>query len=433
MNPTDCPYLECQHGNIEPGAAACPTCGLWLKRCRQCGVPNRSFANYCRSCGHALPPSPNSWSGYRGSVQRIGLNRHIVPHSPPDVKLKEVAAFRFSSRCRSILAEDGYLVAVSDDGVVKTLDLLRIGREPYTFKVNGGVFAEPALHNGTLFVGTVKDESRGKGAIYAYTLGDLSLNRPEVNLRWDMDLVGKPVQALLPFCDRLYLNISKDEHREIHIIDNIKGNKPIGPVCVYSGQRSSTLVGDQPTRKVFFLSEKERQLYINVFDHTSGTPSRMIGKPVREAPPDFLDYIPVAAIGSKLFAVFGETKDLCRIDIQSCCFDAKITDRVRNYALAGMNNQMVINSRGLFSTSESMQENMLQGENIVSGPVVLRDNAAVVGMKDGKVRFYKLSNLSIQDNFQVFNASDRVQTLAAFKNFIAVGNPNGEVKVLELT
>lgn len=433
VNTTDCPYLECKHENIEPNVSACPTCGHWLKRCRQCGVSNRSFANYCRFCGEALPSSPHSWCGYRGNVQRIGLNRFVVPHSPPEIKIKEVASFRFSGRCRSILLQDQYLVAVSDNGVIKALDMQHPRREPFTFNAHGSILAEPALHNGTLFVGAVKNENREKGVIYAFPLGGLSLTSPEANLHWDIDLEGKPVQALLPFFDRLYLNVSKNERREIHVIDNIDGNKPIGPVRVYSGQRSSTLVGDQPTRKVFFLSEQEGQLYINVFDHTSGTPSRMGSKPIKEAPPDFLDYIPVAAIGSKLFAVFGESKNLCRIDIHTCCFDTQITDRVRNYALAGMNNQMVINTRGLYSTSENMQENVQQGENIVSGPVVLRDKAVVVGMKDGKVRFYKLSSLSIQGIFQVFNAEDRVQTLAAYKNYVAVGNPKGEVKVLELT
>ncbi|NIM12929.1 MAG: hypothetical protein GTO45_12450 [Candidatus Aminicenantes bacterium] len=75
---------------------------------------------------------------------------------------------------------------------------------------------------------------------------------------------------------------------------------------------------------------------------------------------------------------------------------------------------------------------MIRGESIISGPVVLRDRAAVVGMRDGKIRFYKLNSLSVQDESPVFGSNEKVQTLAAFKDMIAASNHKGKVKLLKI-
>jgi hypothetical protein len=374
------------------------------------------------------------WTGFKGTPQRTGLNRSIVPNSPPDLNIRELKSIRFPGRCRSILADDGYLVAVSDGGTVKVVNLNRLETEPYTFKTDGNIYAEPALHNGTLYLGRVKSPGHEKGSIYAYTLGGVSLPTPGVNLRWNIDLKGTPVQALLPFDDRLYLNVGfKDGHREIHVIDNIKGVKPTEPYCIYKGGCSSTLVADPPTKKVFFLSESKGLLYVNLFDHSEETAPEMVTTPVKDSMPGLLEYIPVAVLGSKLFAVFGkETRDLCRIDTHTNTFDTKITGRVRNFAVAGINKQIITNSKGVYSTFGNMQENLIHGENVISGPVVLRDRAAAVGMRDGKLKFYKLDNLSIYSEFQVFNTGEKIQVLTAFKKIIAVGNPGGGIKLLEL-
>lgn len=207
MNPTDCPYIECKQEHMDNISDQCPDCGQYLKRCEMCQTANRSFANYCRFCGEKLPGSNMYWTGFKGTPQRTGLNRSIVPNSPPDLNIRELKSIRFPGRCRSILADDGYLVAVSDGGTVKIVNLNQLDTEPYTFVTDGNIYAEPALHNGTLYLGRVKSPDHEKGSIYAYTLGGVSLSTPEVNLRWDMDLKGTPVQALLPFDDRLYLNV----------------------------------------------------------------------------------------------------------------------------------------------------------------------------------------------------------------------------------
>jgi len=172
---------------------------------------------------------------------------------------------------------------------------------------------------------------------------------------------------------------------------------------------------------------------VNLFDHLEETAPKMITTPVKDSMPGLLEYIPIAVLGSKLFAVFGkETKDLCRIDTHTNTFDTKITGRVRNFAVAGINKQIITNSKGLYSTSGGLQENLIHGENIISGPVVLRDRAAAVGMRDGKLKFYKLDNLSIYSEFQVFNPGEKIQVLTAFKKIIAVGNSSGGIKLLEL-
>ena len=434
MNPTDCPYVDCQQDDIEVTAEECPSCKKWLKRCGKCRTPNRSFANYCRFCGELLPGANESWSGCKGDIQRRALNRFVIPHSPPDLEVTEIQSTEFPGRCGSILADDGYLIAVSENGIIKVIDLNRLKKEPYTFMTDGNIYAEPALHHGTLYIGTVKNQDQEKGIIFAYTLGRISLNPPEVVPRWSMDLKGTPVQALLPFADRLYLNMGfKDGHREVHIIDDIKGTKPTMPKCVYKGELSSTLAADPFTNKVFFLSETSGRLYINMFDHSLGTAPEMMSMQVKDAPNGLQDYIPIAVLGAKLFAVFGENKELCRLDVHNKNFETTITNRVRKFAVPSISKQIIINSRGVFSTPGGMQENLMGGESVISGPVVLRDRAVVVGLRDGKIRFYNLNKLSIHNETQVFHTDERVQTMAAYKNMIAVGNQKGKVKLLQLT
>ncbi len=434
MNPTDCPYVDCQQDDIEVTAEECPECKQWLKRCGKCRTPNRAFANYCRFCGELLTGSNESWSGCKGDIQRRGLNRFVIPHSPPDLEVTELKSTGFSGKCGSILADDGYLIAVSENGIIQVMDFNRLENEPYTFMTDGNIYAEPALHNGTLYVGTVKSQDQERGSIFAYTLGGVSLNPPEVVPRWNMDLKGTPVQALLPFADRLYLNMGfKDGHREVHIIDNIKGTKPTSPLCVYNGGLSSTLAADPFTQKVFFLSENKGRLFINMFDHSVGTAPGMMSVEVKDAPSGLQDFIPIAVLGTKLFAVFGENKELCRLDVPNKNFETKITNWVRKFAVPSISKQIIINSRGVFSTPDSQQENLMGGESVISGPVVLRDRAVVVGLRDGKIRFYNLNKLSIHNEIQVFQTDERIQAIAAYKNMIAVGNQKGKVKLLQLT
>lgn len=434
MNPTDCPYIDCQHQDMNPQNRQCPACKQWLKVCGKCHTHNRSFANHCRFCGEELTGLSTFWPGSRGGAQRIGLNRSIIPAAPPDLELTEIFNLTLPGRCRSLLAEDGFLVAVSDDSTIKVVDLNRLDKPPVTYKAGGTIFSEPAIHCGSLYIGCTKGQKNEKGSIHTYTLGGVSLDPPEIPLRWSMELKGSPAQALLPFDNRLYLNMGfKDGHREIHFIDNIHGTKPADPVCVHNGGRSSTLAADPPTQKVFFLTEHKRQLTVNMFDHSTAKTPGMHSIQIKDAPSGLLDYIPIASLGAKLFAVFGENKDLCRLDTHNKTFDTKITNRVRNFAVAGFNKHIVINSTGVYATYESMQENLIRGENIISGPVVLRDKAVAVGMMDGRLRFYHLNNLAIQNDFRVFNNDEKVQVLATFKNTIAAGSPKGGVKLFELT
>ena len=64
--------------------------------------------------------------------------------------------------------------------------------------------------------------------------------------------------------------------------------------------------------------------------------------------------------------------------------------------------------------------------------VIIRENIVVVGMRDGKIRFYQMNNLAVQLDYQVFDSDCKVLALAAFKTMIAVGNQNGGVKLLRL-
>lgn len=433
MSRTDCPYLDCRQANVAANASTCPDCIRWLKRCGKCRTPNRSFSNYCRSCREKLPVLNEFWPSSRGGVQRLGLNRQVVKTTPPDLKIEELKTFHFSGRCRSILAEDGYLIVVSDKGMIQVVDLNRCEDEPYSFNAGGKVFAEPALHDGTLYVGVLKDESRDLGGVEAFTLGDVTSNHPEVRQRWALGLNGRPVQALLPFADRLYLNIGfGDARREIHYIENIGRKNPAKPVIAHDGERVSTLVANLPTKKVFFLSKNGADLFVNTFDHALSAEPEMKSTHVKDAPSDILDHIPIAAMGAKLFAVFGDRKYLCRIDTYNNSFDAKISDRVRGFALSGMNRQAMVNSTGIFSTFSSQQEDLIRGEGIVSGPVIIRENTVVVGMRDGKIRFYQMNNLAVQLDYQVFDSQCKVLTLTTFKNMIAVGNQDGGAKLLRL-
>ncbi|HLP62758.1 MAG TPA: hypothetical protein VK186_28225 [Candidatus Deferrimicrobium sp.] len=432
MNLTDCPYTDCRQQDIPAYIEICPGCNRWLKRCNICSTANRVFSNFCRYCGGIIPDSNESWSGCKGGGQRSGLNRYVIQNSPPDIKLNELKNFSLSKRCRAALAADGFFITISDDGMIKIINLNNLGEEPFSFNINNKIFAEPAVHKGTLYVGCIQDEDQDKGAIHAYTLGGISLDPPEVQLRWTVSLKGTPVQALLPFENRLYLNIGhKNGGREIHVIENIMGNKPTDTISVYNGERSSTVVGDIPTKRVFFLSKNDKQLLINTFDHTKNSPE-MISKEVHDSPSDILDHIPISVLGSKVFAVFGEKRDLCRLDSFENIFESRITGKVRQFALAGMNKHIIINSTGVFSSIGNAQENLNQGESIISGPIVLRDKAVLVGLNDGRIRFYNLNNISVQNDFQVFNGNEKVQVLASFRDIIAIGNQNGGIKLLQL-
>ncbi len=434
MNRTDCPYMDCTKESIAGDAALCPECEGWLKRCAKCRTPNRSFANNCRFCGEKLPQLNEYWPGARGSGQRLGLNRFTIAKSPQELEIKEQGSFSINGRCRSLTAEDGYLIAVSDNGIIQAADLNRNGNEPCTFNAGGKIFAEPAVHNGTLYVGIVKDENMEKGGICAFTLDGLRANSPDMNHWWEVELKGTPVQALLPFENRLYLNVGfKDGRREIQVIENIDKSNPSEAAVVYKGEGSSMLVANPPTKKVFFLSKSGDKLYVNVFDHSTAPSPAMDTHYLNGAPSDFLEHIPIAAMGAKLFVVFGDKKELCRLDAHSNSFDIKITDRVRSFALSGMNRQVTVNVTGVYSTVGNVQEDLTRGEGIVSGPVIIRENLVAVGMRDGKIRIYQMNNPAVHVDVQAFNSNCKVSALASFKNMIAAGSQEGDVKLLRLT
>ncbi|MCK4763926.1 MAG: zinc ribbon domain-containing protein [Candidatus Aminicenantes bacterium] len=433
MSRTDCPYVDCREAKVTANAAVCPGCKRWLNRCGKCRTPNRSFANYCRSCGKGLPVLNEFWPASRGGAQRLSFSRQAAPVTLPDMKVEEIKVLRFSGRCRSLLAEDGYLFVVSDSGIIQVVDLNRIETEPYTFNVGGKIFAEPAVHAGTLYVGFLEDDTRDRGVVAAYTLGDITGSQPGVKLRWSLDLEGRPVQGLLPFGDRLYLNIGfKNARREIQYIENIGKENPSKPLTVDDGERISTLAANPPTGKVFFLSQKDSRLFVNIFDHSQGPHPEMESSQINGAPADFLEHIPAAVMGAKLFAVFGEQKHLCRIDTHSSSFDIKICAGVRNFALSGMSRQVIVNTTGIFSTIGNLQEDLIRGEGIVSGPVITRENMVVVGMRDGKIRFYRADNLAVQLDYQAFDADRKVLALATFKDMIAAGSQVGEARLLRI-
>jgi hypothetical protein len=75
--PQPCPRAGCT-GTVREGDRACGRCGLLLRFCPGCGVPNSRVAATCRNDGRPLRQAQD-WPQIAGSAARDGSARRALP------------------------------------------------------------------------------------------------------------------------------------------------------------------------------------------------------------------------------------------------------------------------------------------------------------------------------------------------------------------
>ena len=421
-----CPYLNCSEMRELPaGGESCPACRRVVRVCPHCATSNRAFANFCRLCGRALPDPANEWPMFKGGAQRLGLNRW--PQARRDQGgIEEVLELRLDGACRSLLASDRHLVAVSQEGGIEVVDVARGAATSVRARADGPVSAEPCVSRGTLFVPV-------SGRVTAFPLGGLHLATPRLEQRWEVRLPGIPVHALLPFEGLLYLEVLvPDGSREVYTIGNLESEQPGEPRRLLAASRVSWLAANPPSRQVFWLTEEDGVLRVHCHDHSAADGPVLTTRPVSGAPLPMAVSVPVAVLGAKLFAVLGDGDTLCRLDVRDGVLDLTLRPDVRAFALAGLRDGLLVEGRGLHFLAAQHTEQLPPLVRVKGSPVILQDRAAAIGLQDGRVRLYDLHSLPLHDEFRVSPDADEISALISFRRFVAAGDDKGVVKVVAL-
>jgi len=408
-----CPYSE-PNCTIEPvtGSRRCH-CGRYVKRCARCGERNRAFASYCRGCGAGLPAATANWTGFKGSSRRTGVNDAAI--EPGCITRPAGLRIRLGDACRSLLGYDGHLVAVSLNGVVEIADP-RAEKPVCRFQTQGPINAEPCIDRGVLYLAT-------RGQLSAYALAPMTLGTPRVRPLWQVPLSGTPVQALTPAGDRLYVTVASADWREVQVIEHERSH------VVHAATTVSWIAADASSRAVFFSEEDGRvQLHV-VRDELTTLPVAL--RSISEHP--------IALLGDTVFAIFGDSHRLYRIDAATGAIEEPLDEDTQLFALNHEGEEwdrdwVRIDSAGIHFSRAMMHDSFAPHERASRGsPVIVQDCAAAVGMEDGRVFVYDLAELPQHETWRVGdNRGAPITALAAFDSFIAAGNKDGVVEVREL-
>jgi hypothetical protein len=419
-----CPYAEpdCA-SDIASDAPRC-LCGRVLKRCSQCEARNRAFANFCRACGAVLIASRTNWSGYRGGPRRLGTNP-TSPGSPCIVDGTDLE-LRLGDPCRSLLGYDGHLIAVSLAGVIEIADPLR-GKSVCRFLAQGPITAEPCIGRGVLYLAT-------RGQVTAYSLAAMIMETPRTRPLWQLPLNGTPIHALTAVGDSLYVTLASSSWREVQVIGGLDQRQPAVARAVHGASRVSWLAADPSRAQAVFLSEGDAGggIQLHVCDPALITHSVALR--------GLTDH-PIALIDGTVFGVFGDTHRLYRIDASSGSIEEPLEDDTQFFALAqAVDNSwdrdgVWISTGGIFFSRSGVRDTFEPHERAVKGsPLIVRDCAAIVGLEDGRVRVYDLSQLPRHEVWYVGGSRSNaaITALASFDAYIAAGNRDGVVEVREL-
>jgi hypothetical protein len=434
-----CPYVDCLNDNLPVQTERCPQCGRRVKHCRSAGcvAANRIFSVYCCNCGVELPVGDHDWPVFRGSPQRTGTGRPIIHRRLREFDhqqaITEIGSLTLPDRCRSLLIYDGCLFAFSSRGMAKVADVSGdTVMELASFSVGGNIFAEPALHRGSLFVGT---ENR----LFAYTLGKLFDAMPGFPERWTLPIPGTPIQSLLPVEDRLYVTLSNAERprdHELHILDGIHGRPTNPPQILHAGPKVSTLAADVTNhiRRVFFLSGERNRTVLHTIRHQAGSPPSPVDLEVEGAPGPFDEIIQITLDYPKLFVVFKQGGELFTVNTITGKVEQRISGnvRVRNFAIAGARQAVLTSTNSISIPHLGMTEPLSPDEVIIGHPLILRDFTIVAGMQRGMLKLYDIRNLSIKREWRASSLSGDLTALVPFKNMIIAGDSQGRVVVGKL-
>jgi hypothetical protein len=410
-----CPYADpdCRL-DVPPETPRC-LCGRYVKHCSQCAARNRAFAHFCRGCGAELPPSRANWAAYRGGPRRLGANSSLPTRDA--ITGPTALRLRLGDACRALLGYDGHLIAVSVNGVVEIADPLR-AKSLCRFQVQGPITAEPCIHDGILYLAT-------RGQLTAYALAGMTLETPRVRPLWHVPLNATPIQALTAVANRLYVTMASADWREVHVIEKQAVR------LLYGAQKMSWIVADAETSRAMFLSEDGGNVQLHVAGDELATYS---------VPLHGLAEHPIALLGGTVFAVFGEAHRLYRIDAVTGAVDEPLEDDTQFFALtcAGDDqwdrDSVRIDSSGVLFSRTGVRDSFAPHERATKGsPVIVQGNAVAVGMDDGRVLIYSISQLPRHDVWRLGdNSGAAITALASFDSCIAAGNRDGVVEVREL-
>lgn len=428
----NCPYPNCNTSELKNSDIYCPECQKPLKRCPACATANRSFAVYCRNCAGRLPESKYNWPMAKGGPQGLGINRHNKPGKVADMSIRDIKTIRLPDWCRCILVYDDHLFAFSQGGQVDITDISRsTAVHVLSFNLGSNIISMPAVHQGSLYVGVERH-------IYAYSLGALIAGQPNAEPRWGLQTTGTPIKSLVPVGNELYYTLMNLEKRhEIHVIQNIQGAYVNSSVKITAGDHLSSIAGvsTAKTHKIYFLSAANRnENHLHVINHSRGKKPDTKVVPIRSAPSRFRKRIPIAVIGAQVYLVFQKDNSLCRIDGNTGQIDRIFCKHVKDFVLEGLNEPIVTTSQGAFIRKTNREITLSSGESIRSWPLILKDRAVVLGMKDGSLHLYDIHNPGLPRIWEVSEKpSDFITAMAAYKNVIAAGNSKGVVKVGVMT
>jgi hypothetical protein len=410
-----CPYSEPNCTFDAPAGARRCRCGRYVKRCGRCSTRNRSFSNFCRGCGTALPPASANWLGYKGGSRRTGVNDASI--APGCVTRPTSLRLRLGDECRSILGYDSHIVAVSLNGVVEIADPVR-AKSVCRFQSQGPITAEPCIDDGVLYLAT-------RGQVTAYALTPMSLETPRIRPLWQVAVNGTPVQALTPVGERLFVTVASAAWREVHVIEQQRTQLLHGATSV------SWIAADTANSRAVFLSEQDGRVQLHVVrDEMTTFPISL----------QSIGEHPIALLGDTLFGTFGDARRLYRIDATTGGIEELLGEDTQLFALTHDGeewdrNSVSIDSGGILFSRSMVRDSFAPHERPWRGsPVIVQDCAAAVGMQeDGRVLIYDLAARPQHEIWRLGeNGAAPITALASFDSFIAAGNKDGVVEVREL-
>jgi hypothetical protein len=428
----NCPYDNCQNNDINSRQQYCQSCYQPIFFCKQCNQPNRNYAVYCTNCGKNIPPNKYDCLSFKGGLQRTNLNHFKIAKNFDECSVTPQKTIQLDSACISILVYNYYLFLFSFKGEIRIINLLNNMQQVQRFNADDKIYADPAISEGTLYVGT-------RRSISAYSIpAILSEENISTEPRWTIPLQNNevPMKAMVPIGERLYFNIKiNSQYQKICAINNIKTGNPDPIIQINAGPGVSSIAGNwsEKSKKIFFFSETKNNITLHTADHRENKSPKIVSKTIHNAPSGCDFRIPIASIGRKVFVTFKHKETLYRIDSDTGDLDQKICENVKEYALANANSAFVVNSKGLYFHGTSRQQIDLSKQrlSVKIAPYILNNCAVLAGLQNGTVQIYNYFNpTSYPKNWDI---SDRdnvaITSLVAYQNILIAGNQEGTVKL----
>jgi len=395
-----------------------------LKLCRVCGATGRALAGFCHVCGDELPPTQYDWPTFKGGEQRLGLDEIRLAKGFRQLQATEVLHLTLGERCHSLLSWDRHLIAIGRNGTVKIVE--PSSRETIgTMTADGPLTCEPSIDRGVLFLACAD-------RIAAYALGGLTLTSPRLDPLWQASISGVPTQALLTRGNRLFVNTQTTSgKRSVQMLEDV--HRLIRPQVreLLSAERVSTLAAGPKKNEVILVMERAKALEVQLLDASAATPtfeSHRVPSPILP----LIEHVPIAVLGTRVFGVFGEDDQLCRIDLDANAVMTILRADAQAFSFNRYGQWIQVETFGIAFPHLEIRDELTPGERIRGEPVVFFDSTAAVGLHDGRILVYDITRPPYHEELRVSPEGHEVTALAAFDRFLAAGDAAGHVKLFEL-